>query len=603
MSSLEKGVTRCQDFITQVHLRDDQRRSSMRSDKSPPTLESYFALLQSYEAKKKHYVPAITKVLSVLDKGAQDRVTKNGECLRRHAESTQRWKNLRERIHRTDDEMVEVRLILQCDDLTPSESGSALSAATSGSKGGKSSKSAEKTKSPFRKLAQKLKRSPKPLPSLPITPAVSKISREPSSEPTRTLRVRSSLLFRGKSEEPSTPERPSHKHTQSLTPGRSTPGATDTLRNKPKWNASTRVGPDESLSTPKRSPNGVSSQETSPHRRSVSRASISSSRPWSPITQSSVPSVAQSSIFTRPPSRVRSSSRTGHVPPPPIRPPSRSHPNTPATMKITPPRARPKTPSNIPAPSIQWRSFSDGDGPMSPESAGLSSAFSTSGRETPGDALAPHSRPPSRSMIPIPSLKFSSPSRSASVMSNYSDFDPSHNPFLQDTTIKGRLLNHTTYQDARKTPKPWMHTLPPSSFRDGMSPRPSAAHSRPGSRAGARTPGVDCQNPHIYVPGSSKDPLDMEVARVVNSISHPLLIERVDPPLKVTPKEGEEVRGQYAVSSPLSRKVITCKLTTLTRPGARGSGEGPTTTKKVMCRVGGGWQDLQVYIQNHQAGA
>lgn len=37
-----------------MHLRDDQRRSSIRSDKSPPTLDSYLALLQSYEAKKKY---------------------------------------------------------------------------------------------------------------------------------------------------------------------------------------------------------------------------------------------------------------------------------------------------------------------------------------------------------------------------------------------------------------------------------------------------------------------------------------------------------------------------------------------------------------------
>ena len=43
-----------QDFITQVYVRDDQRRSSIRSDKSPPTLDSYLALLQSYEAKKKY---------------------------------------------------------------------------------------------------------------------------------------------------------------------------------------------------------------------------------------------------------------------------------------------------------------------------------------------------------------------------------------------------------------------------------------------------------------------------------------------------------------------------------------------------------------------
>ena len=128
------------------------------------------------------------------------------------------------------------------------------------------------------------------------------------------------------------------------------------------------------------------------------------------------------------------------------------------------------------------------------------------------------------------------------------------------------------------------------------------AYSRPGSRTGAHTPSFDGQNPHIYAPASSKDPLDLEVARVVNSIPHAFLIERVDPPLRTAPKEGEEVRAQYAVSSPLSRKVITCKLTTLTRLSARGSGQEPTTTKKVMCRVGGGWQDLQVYIQNHQGG-
>ena len=114
---------------------------------------------------------------------------------------------------------------------------------------------------------------------------------------------------------------------------------------------------------------------------------------------------------------------------------------------------------------------------------------------------------------------------------------------------------------------------------------------------------MDGQNPHIYVPATSKDPLDVEFARVVNSIPHSLLIERVDPPLRTAPKEGDEVRAQYALSSPLSRKVIACKLTTLTRLSARGSAQEPTTTKKVMCRIGGGWQDLQVYIQNHPAGA
>ncbi|THH32457.1 hypothetical protein EUX98_g1735 [Antrodiella citrinella] len=101
---------------------------------------------------------------------------------------------------------------------------------------------------------------------------------------------------------------------------------------------------------------------------------------------------------------------------------------------------------------------------------------------------------------------------------------------------------------------------------------------------------------HLYVPVSTKDPLDNEVAMVVNSLAHSLVIERVDPPLKTTPKEGEEIRAQYAFASPIARKIVTCKLTTLARSG------GKHTTKKVMCRVGGGWQDLNLYIINRQSG-
>ena len=65
----------------------------------------------------------------------------------------------------------------------------------------------------------------------------------------------------------------------------------------------------------------------------------------------------------------------------------------------------------------------------------------------------------------------------------------------------------------------------------------------------------------------------MEVANIVNSVPHSLIVERVDPPLRTIPKEGEEVRAQYAFSNQLGRKVVTCKLTTMTR-----SGKG--TTKK-----------------------
>jgi len=139
---------------------------------------------------------------------------------------------------------------------------------------------------------------------------------------------------------------------------------------------------------------------------------------------------------------------------------------------------------------------------------------------------------------------------------------------------------------------------PPSSFKDGHTSR---TPSRPGSRAGAYTPSMEnLPSLHEYVAKNPKDPLDVEIAHVVNSLPHGLLVERVDPPLKTIPREGEEVKAQYAFSNALSRKVITCRLTTLTRVGK--VGVGATTTKKIMCRVGGGWQDLTHYILNRQAG-
>lgn len=93
----------------------------------------------------------------------------------------------------------------------------------------------------------------------------------------------------------------------------------------------------------------------------------------------------------------------------------------------------------------------------------------------------------------------------------------------------------------------------------------------------------------------------MEVAKVVNGFPHSLTFERTDPArkglvVKSNGPGGEEVKGQYAISNLLSRKVVTCRLVTL---GASGDKAGK---KKVMCRVGGGWMDLQMYILNRQAG-
>jgi len=143
--------------------------------------------------------------------------------------------------------------------------------------------------------------------------------------------------------------------------------------------------------------------------------------------------------------------------------------------------------------------------------------------------------------------------------------------------------------------------LPPSSFRDTLSSSLPASRtpSRPSSRLSDFGNGASGSS-YLYKPGNPRDPLDAEVAAIVNSIAHGLLIERVDPPLRTIPREGEEIRAQYAFSNSLARKTVTCRLTTLSRAGAKG--EPSTATKKVMVRVGGGWQDLQLYMLNRAAG-
>ncbi|KAI1142834.1 KAR9-domain-containing protein [Hypoxylon sp. FL0543] len=52
--------------------------------------------IESYEAKKLHYGPAIERVLSIIDKGVKDRLTVNGEILRLHNELQSRWAEVRE---------------------------------------------------------------------------------------------------------------------------------------------------------------------------------------------------------------------------------------------------------------------------------------------------------------------------------------------------------------------------------------------------------------------------------------------------------------------------------------------------------------------------
>ena len=65
--------------------------------------------IESYEAKRIHYGPAIERVLSIIDRGVKDRLTVNGEILRLHNELQSRWKEVKAQVKETDATIEEIQ--------------------------------------------------------------------------------------------------------------------------------------------------------------------------------------------------------------------------------------------------------------------------------------------------------------------------------------------------------------------------------------------------------------------------------------------------------------------------------------------------------------
>ncbi|KAI5797872.1 hypothetical protein DFH27DRAFT_611784 [Peziza echinospora] len=66
--------------------------------------------VESYEAKRMHYCPAIQRVLAIIDKGVHDRLTVNGEILRLHSAMQSRWRFIEQEIMHMDELLHELNL-------------------------------------------------------------------------------------------------------------------------------------------------------------------------------------------------------------------------------------------------------------------------------------------------------------------------------------------------------------------------------------------------------------------------------------------------------------------------------------------------------------
>ena len=69
---------------------------------------SFAKKVESYEAKKMHYGPAIERVLAIIDRGVQDRLTVNGEILRIQSDMKQRWLALQAEMRDMDANLEEI---------------------------------------------------------------------------------------------------------------------------------------------------------------------------------------------------------------------------------------------------------------------------------------------------------------------------------------------------------------------------------------------------------------------------------------------------------------------------------------------------------------
>ncbi|CAE6518642.1 unnamed protein product [Rhizoctonia solani] len=594
MDSLDKAVEACQEFIWR---RSKALRAGTNGNDNPGDLWSHFEeTVEHYERVKKYYYQSSTQAMASIDKTMGGRDFKNGEVLRRHTELSARWKSIRERIARTDREIESLK---KPSDPDPSESGSVRSRTTASSKAESQSTSMSTSESlsvstlsqsisPLRKLAARVTSGFK-------TPGRKK-DKEKEKETTKTRPA--SLMPPPRMMSPTNPRifsPPTHRPTAQsifstpnhLSSSTSLVRAGGSAPPKPRWNSSTKVQ-DDIFTVAKPSP-----PRSAGHARHVS---ASASGRQSAMSGRQTPSrTADYGIFATP------------------RNPSGIRPQTPGSG----PRKRPMSPSNIPAPI-------DVDiGPPSihktfatPVNPSVPNGLSPPNEESPEQKsllTPPKARRASHSRIPAPVFHTSRPtSPSTSTTSYFPDGSASPmstqfasaiaSPVGSSNPSPFTALGQSAARPPNRAPR-----APPSSFRGATpmptSARPSSRGSMTGDSSGRRTSldriaAATAQNGDLtYVP-NPKDPLDVEVARVANSLAHPYFIERISEFVKAS--QGPDASAQYSFTLPTSRKVMVCKLVIVEKSGGgRSSLDGVGVggqQRRVICRVGGGWESLSAFL-------
>lgn len=130
------------------------------------------------------------------------------------------------------------------------------------------------------------------------------------------------------------------------------------------------------------------------------------------------------------------------------------------------------------------------------------------------------------------------------------------------------------------------------SVTPSLIPRPKtpSKQQRMQSRLGLNTPPVPPlpKQQKGYIP-DLKDPLDVEVSKIINASPVPIQCQRAS--------VGRYYFGnESSVSVNGGKKLYACKLMTYTDRKRKGNGQN-----KVLIRVGGGWQELEFFLLDHSS--
>ncbi|KAK3906940.1 cortical protein KAR9-domain-containing protein [Staphylotrichum tortipilum] len=197
--------------------------------------------LESYEAKKTHYGPAIERVLSIIDKGVKDRLTVNGEILRLHAEMQTKWADLKDAMADLDAAVEEIqtdRREQQLRDSVSSMLSNDMSIVTSSIETPESSPPSSVIMSSMGVSSSANIKAPKQRPASALGHNSGPANRRQSSLPTPTSQVARKPV----APRMSTLSVPSREGSATPTGNRALPRPSSSLAHRPKWNGSTNTG-------------------------------------------------------------------------------------------------------------------------------------------------------------------------------------------------------------------------------------------------------------------------------------------------------------------------------------------------------------------------